>query len=108
LNSRKIDSSICPTDWTGVDESLYRLAERLRIIRESQFLDATLNWTEPRQKEVERLTVFVEARFLFLRLKEEVDLGSFLSKFREVGDVVFVPQKTRTLNEDESDGLLTL
>lgn len=64
-------------------------------------------WTIP--GEVKRLKVFVEARFLFVPLStERVDLGSFLSKFREVGDVAFVPQKIRTLNEDESDGLLTL
>jgi len=110
LNSRRIDASIYSTDWTGIDESLYRLAERLRIMHQSQSfgVDAMPNWTVSRQKkEVKRLKVFVEARFLFVSLTaKEVDLGSFLSKFREVGDVIFVPQKIRTLNEDESDGLL--
>lgn len=103
--------SIYPTDWTGVDESLYRLAERLRIMYASRLfgVDGTSSWTEQgRKKGVKRLKVLVEARFLFAQLTaEKVDLGSFLSKFREVGDVVFVPQKTRRLNEDESDGLVT-
>lgn len=67
------------------------------------------SWTVSGQgKEVKRLKVFVEARFLFVPLTVgEVDLGSFLSKFREVGDVAFVPQKIRTLNEEGSDGSLT-
>lgn len=109
LNSRKMDSNMYLDDWTGVDQSLYRLAERLRAMRESRLLDSKPNWTEPRKKEeVKRLKVFIEARFLFVRLTaQKVDLGSFLSKFREVGDVVFIPQKIRTPNDEESDGLLT-
>jgi hypothetical protein len=70
---------------------------------QSSGLNPTPGWTLPKQEgEVKRLTVFVEARFLFVSFPaEKVELGSFLSKFREVGDVVFVPQKTRTLNDDE-------
>ena len=100
LRSRRIDTSIF--GWTGVDESLYRLAVRLRIIQESQALRAnvTSSWTAP--KEVKRLKLFIEARFLFVLNGNKVDLGSFLSKFREVGDVLFVTQKIRTLNEDET------
>ncbi|KAF9651118.1 hypothetical protein BDM02DRAFT_966159 [Thelephora ganbajun] len=112
LNSRKIDSSIYPTDWSRVDESLHRLAERLRVMHESRSsaLGTTPSWTALRQKkEVKRLKVMVEARFLFVPLSaEKVDLGAFLSKFREVGDVDFVPQKIRTLNEDGPGGWLTL
>ena len=111
LNSRKIDSSIYPADWVGVDESLYRLAERLRIVHESQtsVSDITQSWAVPRQKkEVKRLDVKIEARFLFMPLgAEKVDFGAFLSKFREVGDVTFVPQKVRTLNDGDSDEWLT-
>lgn len=64
----------------------------------------------PRQKkEVKRLDLRIEARFLFVPLgTEKVDFGAFLSKFREVGDVTFVQQKVRTLNEGESDEWLTL
>jgi len=108
FNSRKLDSSIYPTDWSGVDESLFRLAERVRVMHESQssVLDTTPSWTASRQKkEAKRLQVIVEARFLFVLVgAEKVDFGAFLSKFREVGDVTFVPQKIRTLNEDESLG----
>ena len=106
-----IDSSMYATDWAEIDESLYRLAERLRIMHECQRSEpnATPSWAEPMQKrEAKRLKVFIEARFLFVPLaSEKVDLGSFLSKFRDVGDVAFVPQKIRTFNEDESEGLLT-
>ena len=80
----------------------------MRVVHESQSfgLDATPSWTVLRQKgEAKRLKVLVEARFLFMPFGvEKVDLGSFLSKFREVGDVLFVPQKIRTLNEDGFDG----
>lgn len=111
LNPRKIDSSIYPTDWSGIDESLYRLAERLRVMRESQtpVLDIARGWIVPGQKQAaKRLDVRIEARFLFKPLgTEQVDFGAFLSKFREVGDVTFVPQRLRTLNEDDSDGRLT-
>lgn len=67
--------------------------------------DTTRSWTVPRQKKgVRRLDVRIEARFLFVpKGTERVDLGVFLSKFREVGDVTFVPQKIRTLNEGDSD-----
>lgn len=112
LNSRKIDSSIYPGEWGGVDQSLYRLATRLRAMDESRSSKAgsTPSWAVPRQKgEVKRLKVFVEARFLFVSLTaDKVVLGSFLSKFREVGDVIFVPQGIRTFREDENAGLLTL
>ena len=71
--------------------------------------DTTRSWTVPRQKEVKKLDLKIEARFLFMPLgTEKVDFGGFLSKFREVGDVTFVPQKVRTLNEGESDEWLTL
>lgn len=33
---------------------------------------------------------------------DKVDLGAFSSKVREVGDVIFVSQKIRTLNEDDT------
>jgi len=105
LNSRKIDSSLCRNDWTGVDESLYRLAERLRVMQESRSsaLDTTPSWAVSGQKkEMERLKVIIEARFLLVQLSaDKVNLGAFLSKFREVGDVMFVPQKIRTLNDDQ-------
>ena len=111
LNSRKIESSIYPTEWSGVDESLHRLAERLRVMHESQtsVSDTTQSWMMTRQKkEAKRLDVMIEARFLFMPLgTEKVDFGGFLSKFREVGDVTFVPQKIRTLNEDDSDERFT-
>ena len=111
LNSRKIDTSIYPEDWRGVDESLYRLAERLRVMHESQssVLDTIPSSTVPRQKkEMKRLKVMIEARFLFVPLvAERVDFGAFLTKFREVGDVAFVPQKIRSLNDDESIGRST-
>lgn len=77
-------------------------------MHESQFsvLGATPSWTAPRGK---RLKVMVEARFLFIPLcSEKVDLGAFLHRFREVGDVIFVPQKTRTLNDDEPAGWSSL
>ena len=109
LNSRKIDASIYPEDWSGVDESLYRLAERLQVMHESQpsVSDTTDSWTVPRQ--MKRLKVMIEARFLFVPLvAEKVDFGAFLSKFREVGDLAFVPQKIRTLNDDEPVGWSTL
>lgn len=110
LNSRKIDSSIYPGEWDAVDQSLYRLATRLRVMDKSRSLrvDGTPSWVVPWQTaEVKRLKVFVEARFLFVRLTaDKVELGSFLSKFREAGDVIFVPQGIRTFNEDENDGLL--
>ena len=111
LNSRKIDSSIYPGDWAGLDESLYRLAGRLRVMQESRSsaLDTTPSWTVSRQKkEIKRLKVMIEARFLLVPLSaEKVDLGAFLSKFREVGDVIFVPQKIRTLNDDQPVGWST-
>lgn len=101
-----------PTDWNGIDESLHRLAERLRVMRESQYSvsDTALGWTVSKQKEeMKRLKVVIEARFLFTPLgAEKVEVGAFLSKFREVGDVIFVPQKIRTLNEDESVGYVAL
>jgi len=88
-----------PSDWSGVDEALYRLAERLRAMHESSLGATAPRWTIPREKEA-RLKVMIEARFLFLPLgANKVDLGSFLSKFREVGDVVFVPQGVRSLND---------
>ena len=75
----------------------------MRVVRESQSsaLDTTPSWTVPRQKrEMERLKVMIEARFLFVPLgAEKVDFGAFLYRFREVGDVTFVPQKIRTLND---------
>jgi len=112
FSSRKIDSSIYPSDWNRLDESLYRLAERLRAIHESQssVLSTAPSWTVPRQnKEVKRLKVMIEARFLFMPLfSEGVEFGAFLSKFREVGDLIFVPQKIRTLNEDGRDEELAL
>jgi len=72
-------------------------------MRETQTLN---DWTVPWQKnEVKRLNVMIEARFLFVPLgTEKVDFGAFLSKFREVGDVAFVPQKIRSSNEGGSDG----
>lgn len=106
LNSRKIDLSIYTIEWGRVDESLYRLAERLRLMHESQtsVLGTVHSWMMPGQrKEVKRLNVMIEARFLFTPLgTEKVDFGAFLSKFREVGDVTFISQKIRTLNEDDS------
>jgi hypothetical protein len=65
-------------------------------------LDTTPSWAVPGQKgEMKRLKVMIEARFLFVPLvAEKVDFGTFLSKFREVGDVVFVPQKIRSLNDE--------
>lgn len=108
LSSRKIDSSLYTEDWTTIDESLYRLAERLRVMHESQawVWGAPSNWAVPRQKEeVKRLQVVIEARFLFAPLgSEKVEFGEFLSKFREVGDVTFVPQKIRASIEDECNG----
>jgi hypothetical protein len=66
-------------------------------------LDAPQSWTESRREKAKRLQVLIEARFLFRPLaSEKVDMGAFLSKFREVGDVIFVSQKIRTLNEDET------
>jgi len=76
------------------------------VVHESQtsVSDTARSWMAPEQKkEVKRLDVRIEARFLFMPLgREKVELGAFLSKFREVGDVTFVPQKTRTLNDDDS------
>ena len=61
------------------------------------------SWSVSDQKDVKRLQVLIEARFLFKPLaSDKVDLGAFLSKFREIGDVIFVPQKIRTLNEDDT------
>lgn len=69
-------------------------------------VDEASKWTMPSQeKEVKKLKVLVEARFLFVPLGSEgVDLGSFLSRFREVGDVIFVPQRIRASNDDALDG----
>lgn len=65
--------------------------------------DPSGSWTVSDQEDVKRLQVLIEARFLFKPLaSDKVDLGAFLSKFREVGDVIFVPQKIRTLNEDDT------
>ena len=68
--------------------------------------DTTPSWTVSRQKrEVKRLNVVLEARFLFVPLGSEwVDFGSFLSKFREVGDITFGSQKIRSASEDENEG----
>ena len=73
---------------------------------QSSVSDTTSDWTVPRQKkEMKRLKVMIEARFLFVPLvTEKVDFGAFLSEFREVGDVVFVPQKVRALNDDGPAG----
>ena len=38
FNSRKIDLCIYRDDWSGVEESLCRLAERLQAMHESQYL----------------------------------------------------------------------
>ena len=76
-------------------------------MHESQILalGTAPGWTVQRQKkEVKRLKVMVEARFLLVQLPaEKVDFGAFLSKFREVGDLVFVPQNIRAFNEDGPD-----
>jgi hypothetical protein len=108
FNSRKIDSSLYPDEWSQLDECLCGLAERLRVMDESicSVLDPAGSWMVPTQKrEVKRLRVMIEARFLFASMNvDKVDCGAFLSRFREVGDVVFVPQKIRTLNEDGADG----
>jgi len=103
FNSRKIDSCIYPNDWSGVDESLCRLAERLRVMHESQssVLGTTHSWTTPGQKkETKKLKVMIEARFLFVSLRSErIEFGAFLSKFREVGEVAFVPLGIRTMDD---------
>jgi len=112
LSSRQIDSSLYTSDWNGLDESLYRLAKRLRATHEPQppVLSTTPSWTVPRKKkEAKRLKVMIEARFMFMPLfTEKVDFGAFLSKFRELGDLVFIPQKFRKFGEDECDWELSL
>jgi len=69
---------------------------------QSLVLETTPSWTMPRQrKEMKRLKVMIEARFLFISLRsEKVEFGAFLSKFREVGDAAFAPQRIRTLDDD--------
>ena len=110
FNSRKIDSCIYPNDWSRVDESLCRLAERLRAMHDPQPSVSGIapNWTMAgAKKEIKKLKVMIEARFLFVPLRsEKVEFGAFLSKFREVGDVAFVPQGIRTLDDGVLAGSL--
>ena len=75
----------------------------------SSAFGTTPSWAVSRQKkEMKRLNVMIEARFLLVPLSaDKVDLGTFLSRFREVGDVIFVPQKIRTLNDDQPVGWST-